>query len=167
MAAAWQSAIGNVVAGSLFATLQSLTMTRQLLLVGGALVVVGAIGMAGAAEWAKGVDWASGVDWVKGADWTEWVKAAGLTGVIVEQWASSVNLAHAMRGADGGLEANGGGGQECRLGGSYAGRRVGREGGLGEGSGRGQGRRLGGRGAGYPAGICPVALVSASVVVVV
>lgn len=93
MAAAWQASIGNVVAGSLFATLQSMTMTGTLAAVGGGLIAVGTVGLAGGAEWARGVDWAKSVDWTKGEDWEMWAHAAGLDGSFIEQWGSSVELA--------------------------------------------------------------------------
>lgn len=93
MAAAWQASIGNVVAGSLFATLQSMTMTGTLAAVGGGLIAIGAVGLAGGAEWARGVDWAKSVDWTKGEDWEMWAHAAGLDGSFMKQWESSVELA--------------------------------------------------------------------------
>lgn len=93
MAVAWQASIGNVVAGSLFATLQSMTMTGTLVTVGGVLIVVGTAGLAGAVEWARGVSWAKSVDWTKGEDWVTWAHVADLDGSILDQWGSSVELA--------------------------------------------------------------------------
>lgn len=40
-AAAWQASIGNVVSGSLFAVLQSLTMTGVFYLIGAVMIIVG------------------------------------------------------------------------------------------------------------------------------
>lgn len=42
-AAAWQASIGNVVAGSLFAVLQSLTMTGVFYWIGSVMIVVGVV----------------------------------------------------------------------------------------------------------------------------
>lgn len=81
VAAAWQASIGNVVAGSLFATLQSMTMNGVLLAAGVGMITVAVAGLAGAVEWAKGVDWA------------KWAEAAGLAGNMMEQWTKSVELA--------------------------------------------------------------------------
>lgn len=92
VAAAWQASIGNVVAGSLFATLQSMTMTGTLVVVGGGLIAVGAAGLAGGVEWARGVDWAKGVDWTNGEHWAQWAEAAGLSGIVMEQWTRSMEL---------------------------------------------------------------------------
>lgn len=86
VAAAWMASIGNVVAGSLFATLQSMTMTGTLMAIGGGLIAVGVAGLAGAAEWGKGVEWATSVDWTKGGNWAQWVKEAGLEENMARQW---------------------------------------------------------------------------------
>lgn len=100
MAAAWQAWIGNVVAGSLFATLQSMTMSGVLVAMGGGLVAGSVAGLVGAVEWGKGVDWARSVDWTKGADWAQWAQAAGFVGGMVGQWARCVDLAEVVKGTE-------------------------------------------------------------------
>lgn len=120
-AAAWQSKIGNVVAGSFFAMLQSLTMTGTLKAVGGELISVGVSRIAGSvawmkymeewakqgdwasapdragAEWNKGVEWAKGVDWARAKDqagfgWGKGVEWAGGMGAGFGEWAKGVQL---------------------------------------------------------------------------
>lgn len=86
VAAAWMASIGNVVAGSLFATLQSMTMSGTLMDIGGGLIAAGVAGLAEAAEWGKGVQWAMGVDWTNGEDWARWLKEAGLEESMARQW---------------------------------------------------------------------------------
>lgn len=58
-AAAWQASIGSVVAGSLFAVLQSLTMTGVLYWIGGVMIFVGLIIPVIAHYWSK---WFGGND---------------------------------------------------------------------------------------------------------
>lgn len=86
VAAAWMASIRNVVAGLLFATLQSMTMSGALMAIGGGLIAAEVTGLAGTAEWGKWVQWARGVDWTKGADWAQWVKEAGLEENMARQW---------------------------------------------------------------------------------
>ncbi|KAL0635417.1 hypothetical protein Q9L58_005625 [Maublancomyces gigas] len=82
VAAAWQAAIGNVVAGSCFAMLQSMTMTGTLMSAGGGLIAVGVAGLAGGTEWARRVHWAKNVDWARVAG----LRLGGRLGGV-EQWA--------------------------------------------------------------------------------
>lgn len=89
MAAAWQAAIGNVVAGSFFAILQSMTMTGTLIKVGGGLIAVGVVGLAGGTEWARRIHLAKNVHWANRDRWVKLVQVAGLRLGGVEQWAKA------------------------------------------------------------------------------
>lgn len=92
-AAAWQAAIGNVVAGSLLATLQAMTTSGVLMGVGGGLIAVGVVGLVERVDWARGVQWAKSVDWSKGAQWEGWAQAARLDGQVRQQWGGTVEWA--------------------------------------------------------------------------
>lgn len=83
-AAAWQASLGSVAAGSLFAMLQSLTMSGTLLAVGGCAIFGGSLALIAESgvmnrltQMAKDTDWndVSGdkIDWLRGNEWAEQV----------------------------------------------------------------------------------------------